>query len=329
MGWILFGETHHNDTELMSRVRARSGRGSVLPLAEHVSLGAADGVRLRRARPRRLADGALARLPPSRRRPARDVAGELGDAHVGRGAGSTTRDDSQEQLVGRDADLRRGLAQQPPCASDVGPSRSRLVRARHHLASRSGCSSASAWPSASASWTSKDMRRGEASAQPKNSRIRHANHGMRVAQGLAHASLRARPAPPFLPSHSALPEFPCPSCYPGPMISVAKRKSSRLRAARRLPGGGRRRPERQLDRPQLARGAAPRLGHHLLPRHHRRRRPEHDLPGAGGAAQRAARHLHQRRDARAEDAGRVHPALSRDARAPRPRRTRSGASSIG
>ena len=35
MGWILFGDTHHNNTALMSQVRARSRRRSVLPLAEH------------------------------------------------------------------------------------------------------------------------------------------------------------------------------------------------------------------------------------------------------------------------------------------------------
>ena len=41
MGWILFGDTHHNNTALMAEVRAGSGGRPVLPLAQHLSLRAA------------------------------------------------------------------------------------------------------------------------------------------------------------------------------------------------------------------------------------------------------------------------------------------------
>ena len=94
MGWILFGDTHHNNTALMARYAPDLGDGSVLPLAQHLPLRSADRARLHPARRRRLADGALGHLPARRRRPARDVAGELGDAHVGHRAGlrrATTR----------------------------------------------------------------------------------------------------------------------------------------------------------------------------------------------------------------------------------------------
>ena len=44
-----------------------------------------------------------------------------------------TRDDSTQQLVGRAADVRRGLAQQPSRAPGVGAPRPGLVRVRHEL----------------------------------------------------------------------------------------------------------------------------------------------------------------------------------------------------
>ena len=64
-----------------------------------------------------------------------------------------------------------------------------------------------------------------------------------------------------------------------------------------------------------------------LPAHHHRRRPQHHLPGARNPAQRAARRVHQRRHARAEDAGRVDAAVPADAAEPRHSTRRSGRSS--
>ena len=58
MGWILFGDTHHNNTALMSRYAPDLGARPVLSLAEHLSLGAADVRRPDPARGRRLVDGA-------------------------------------------------------------------------------------------------------------------------------------------------------------------------------------------------------------------------------------------------------------------------------
>ncbi len=54
--------------------------------------------------------------------------------------------------------------------------------------------------------------------------------------------------------------------------------------------------------------------------HHHRRRAQHHLPGPRNPPQRAARRVHQRRHARAEDAGRVDEAVPPDAAEPRRRR---------
>ena len=131
-GWILFGDTHHNNTALMSEVRARPGRGSVLPLAEHLSLRAADGPRLDPARGRRVGTRVLGRRAARGVRPARDLAGELGHAHVGQPPLQHPGRFPQ-QLVGGAPDLRRGLAQQPSRAPRVGAPRPRLVRVRRQL----------------------------------------------------------------------------------------------------------------------------------------------------------------------------------------------------
>ena len=53
-----------------------------------------------------------------------------------------TKDDSRNTLVGRAADVRRRLAQQPPRAPHVGAPRPRVVRVRHHLARAEGAAGA-------------------------------------------------------------------------------------------------------------------------------------------------------------------------------------------
>ena len=94
VGWILFGDSNHNNTAMMSKYAPDLARRSVLPLAEHLALRAGHCRRPDPARRRRLADGALGHLPAHRVRPARDLAGELGDAHVGQRR-FQTRDDSR------------------------------------------------------------------------------------------------------------------------------------------------------------------------------------------------------------------------------------------
>ena len=59
---------------------------------------------------------------------------------------------------------------------------------------------------------------------------------------------------------------------------------------------------------------------HLLPAHHRRDGAQHHLPGPRDPPERAARLVHQRRHPRAQDAGRLDPALPADAADPRARR---------
>ena len=83
LGWIIFGEAHHNDTVRMSKYAPDLAKDPFYTLADDLSLGAVDGARLRPPRGRRLGTGELGDLPPRRRRTALDLAGELGDAHVG------------------------------------------------------------------------------------------------------------------------------------------------------------------------------------------------------------------------------------------------------
>ena len=85
-----------------------------------------------------------------------------------------------------------------------------------------------------------------------------------------------------------------------------------LHRPRRRPGRRRARAQRRLDHRQLAAGRPARRRPARLSPHHHRRRPQHHLPGARDPAQRAARGVHQRRDARAEDAGGVDEALPAD-----------------
>jgi hypothetical protein len=65
-------------------------------------------------------------------RPSRHVARQLGYAPVGL---ATLRDGRRlaQQLVGGDADIRRGVAQQPPRPPGVGAPRPRLVRGERQL----------------------------------------------------------------------------------------------------------------------------------------------------------------------------------------------------
>ena len=64
----------------------------------------------------------LGRVRPDDLRAALDLAGEFGEPHLGL---SLARDPRQvdQPLVGRPADVRRRLAQQPPRLPDLGPAR--------------------------------------------------------------------------------------------------------------------------------------------------------------------------------------------------------------
>ena len=94
VGWILFGDTHHNDTALMAKYAPDLSADPFyrwLNTYHYVPLVAVGLILLA---DRRLADGALGHLPARRRRPARHLAGQLGDAHVGhapRSRRATTR----------------------------------------------------------------------------------------------------------------------------------------------------------------------------------------------------------------------------------------------
>ena len=105
---------------------------SLLSLAEHLSLCATHGGGLHPARGRRLSARPLGHLPPRHLRPPRDVAGQFSHPHVGQPALRHARR-LAKQLVGGATDLRRRLAQQSSRASRLRPSRTRLVRIRHHL----------------------------------------------------------------------------------------------------------------------------------------------------------------------------------------------------
>ena len=132
IGWILFGDAHHNNTALMAQYAPDLARDPF-----YRWLNTYHWVPLTTLGLILLAVGGwplvlLGHLPARRRRPARDLAGELGDAHVGQPPLRHARRFAQ-QLVGGAADVRRRLAQQPPRASRLGAPRPRLVRVRHHL----------------------------------------------------------------------------------------------------------------------------------------------------------------------------------------------------
>ena len=137
-------------------LRARSREGSVLPLADDVSLGAAHRARLHAAGDRRMGPRQLGDLPARGGRPAFDLAGQLGHAHVGPPPLRHERRLAQP-LVGRAPHVRRGLAQQSSRPPDLRAPRPRLVRVRPHLArcsrrcGRSASSGTSASPASARS----------------------------------------------------------------------------------------------------------------------------------------------------------------------------------
>ena len=144
IGWILFGEAHHNDTARMSRYAPDLAQGSVLPLADHLSLGAADRARLRACS--RSAAGALVNWAIF----LRVVVGLHSTwlvnsaTHMWGRRRFATQGRLAQHLVGRAADVRRRLAQQPSRPPDLGAPRPGLVRVRRHLARAEGAEGARA-----------------------------------------------------------------------------------------------------------------------------------------------------------------------------------------
>ncbi len=242
MGWILFGEGHHNDTELMSRYAPDLAADPFyrwLNTWHWVPLTVFGFVVL-----------ALGGWPMVfwlvffRVTVGLHATWLVNSAtHMWGGRRFDDQGRLEEQLVGRDADLRRGLAQQPPCPSDVGTSRARLVRSRPHLDPDSPARARSALPSASASSTSKGAAAARASRPRRlptaKSQVRS---GVELGSGQSEGALSAD-LPHFalaLPAHS-LPlstshfhstsqfalrirtaGYPVAFC---PMISAPKRKS--------------------------------------------------------------------------------------------------------
>ena len=133
IGWVLFGESHHNDTAKMARYAPDLAKDPFyrwLNSYHWVPLTTLGVILLAG---RRLGSRQLGHLPARRRRPARDLADQLGDAHLGQ---PPVRDERrlEEHLVGVARHVRRELAQQPPRPPGVGPSRPGVVGARSHLA---------------------------------------------------------------------------------------------------------------------------------------------------------------------------------------------------
>ena len=134
MGWILFGDTHHNNTRAdgasTRRISARDPFYRWLNTYHYVPLThARASILLAVGGWPMVLWGIVLRVVV---RPARDLAGELGDAHVGQPPLRDARRLAQ-QLVGGAPDVRRGLAQQPPRPPGLGAPRPGLVRVRHQL----------------------------------------------------------------------------------------------------------------------------------------------------------------------------------------------------
>ena len=83
MGWMLFGEGNHNNTQLMSKYAPDLARDPFYRWLNTYHWVPLTVFGFGRAGARRLADGAVGDLPPRDGWPARDLAGEFGDAHVG------------------------------------------------------------------------------------------------------------------------------------------------------------------------------------------------------------------------------------------------------
>ncbi len=81
MGWIVFGETNHNN-RIHGQVRAGSGSPQVLLAAEHVSLGPGRGYRSGAARFWRIAHVPVGILPAHRLRTALHLADQFRHAHL-------------------------------------------------------------------------------------------------------------------------------------------------------------------------------------------------------------------------------------------------------
>ena len=296
MGWILMGEGLHHDASVLREIRARPRARPVPRLALQLAL---DHQRRRRPgapRVRRHPVCAVGHLLPHDLRPARHVAGEFGDAPVGLAPLQDARRLDQ-QLVGRAPHLRRRLAQQPPRAPDQRPSRPGLVRARLRTGSASARCSCSAWPG-----TSRSRRSGSRSPKKRSCRRTRLSpsHSRPETQKLQRGG-GAYACHPVLRAHRS------PSMTPSSEGDRVLRRA--VRAARR----GRHLAEHRLDHCQC------RPHHPDHPRHrpvrpdHRRADRLHGLPRARDQAQRGARHLHQRRHPRTEDAHRLDPAVSGDA----------------
>ena len=133
IGWILFGDTHHNNTALMAKYAPDLAARPVLPLAEHAITRCRLTVGLRRCSPiggwPMVLWGIFLRV----------VVGLHGTWLVNSAThmwGTPPLRDARrlaQQLVGGAADVRRRLAQQPSRAPGLGAPRPGLVRVRHHL----------------------------------------------------------------------------------------------------------------------------------------------------------------------------------------------------
>ena len=83
MGWILFGDTHHNDTALTSKYAPDLAGDPFYRWLNSYHYVPLTLIGLLAARHWRMVVGGLGHLPSRRRRAARDLARELGHPHVG------------------------------------------------------------------------------------------------------------------------------------------------------------------------------------------------------------------------------------------------------
>ncbi len=132
VGWILTGQSIHDDSAVLLPFVPEPSQRQVPRLDQPMALGSHDSARCRPFVLWRMAFSDVGHLLPHSPGSSLDLASQLGHPYVGIEALPDGRHLSQ-QLLGRAPHLRRRMAQQPSCPPTVLSTRPGLVRVRSEL----------------------------------------------------------------------------------------------------------------------------------------------------------------------------------------------------